>query len=451
MSEPDVSNLLSVLQAIRIIDAVSVQPRVIRLPLGAADGLRLATDLTSDRDYPPFRKSQMDGFAVRSDDVSRTPADLKVVGEIPAGKTPDRDVGPGEAMAIMTGAPLPAGATGVVPVEDTERIDRETVRILRADAPARFVAPIGSDCPAGQVVLRDGTTIGPAQIAVAATVGAVELDVFAAPRVAVLATGDELVGAGQQPGPSQIRNSNNPMLVSVLRRLGCEVIDLGAVRDDPDLIRDALRRGLEHDALFVTGGMSMGEYDYVPRLLIELGVELKITKLRIKPGKPFVFGVTEDPVSPRPEGERFSSHQQANRSPSDRRETGRPDAPLPHAGQPRFVFGLPGNPVSAFVCTVRLASRLLARMAGGRIEERWLTGRLDTGMSANGPREFYHPAVRAVAPGRDSSHAEFATITPLKWKGSADLFTLARANVLLVRPENDPTIPKGTIIRVLEI
>lgn len=414
MGEPDVSNLLSVLQAIRIIDAVPVQPRVIRLSPAAADGFRLAADLTSDRDYPPFRKSQMDGFAVRSDDVSRPPVDLKLVGEIPAGKTPDRDVGAGETMAIMTGAPLPAGATGVVPVEDTERIDPETVRILNADAPARFIAPIGSDCPAGQVVLRAGTTIGPAQVAVAATVGAIELDVFAAPCVAVLATGDELVPAGQQPGPSQIRNSNNPMLVSVLRRLGCEVVDLGAVRDDPDLIRDALRRGLEHDALFVTGGMSMGEYDYVPRILKELGCDLRITKLRIKPGKPFVFAMTADPA-------------------------------------PKFVFGLPGNPVSAFVCTIRLASRLLARMAGGTIEERWLTGRLDTGMPANGPREFYHPAVRAVAPGRDSSHAEFATITPLKWKGSADLFTLAKANVLLVRPENDPTIPKGTIIRVLEI
>lgn len=414
MGEPDVSNLLSVLQAIRIIDQAPVKPRVIRVPLAAADGLRLAADLTSDRDYPPFHKSQMDGFAVRPNDVSNTPVDLKVVGEIPAGKLPDREVGPGETMAIMTGAPLPAGATGVVPVEDVERIDPDTVRILHGDAPARFVAPIGSDCPAGQVVLRAGMIIGPAQIAVAATIGAAELDVFAAPRVAVLATGDELVGLDQHPGPSQIRNSNNPMLVSILRRLGCEVIDLGTVRDNPDLIRDALRRGLEHDALFVTGGMSMGEYDYVPRILKELGCDLKVTKLRIKPGKPFVFAMTADPA-------------------------------------PRFVFGLPGNPVSAFVCTIRLASRLLARMGGGKVEERWLTGRLDSGMPANGPREFYHPAVRAVAPGRDSSHAEFANITPLKWKGSADLFTLARANVLLVRPENDPTIPKGTIIRVLEI
>lgn len=411
MAEPDVSSLLSVLQAIRIIDAVEVTPRRIRATLADAGGLRLAQDVTSDRDYPPFDKSQMDGFAVRSADVARTPAELKVVGEIPAGKWPARELGCGEAMAIMTGAPLPAGATGVVPIEDTERIDAGAVRILRADGGSRFVAPRGSDCPAGRVVLRAGATIGPAQVAVAASVGAAELDVFARPRVAVLATGDELVTSDQPPGPSQIRNSNNPMLACLLRKLGCDVTDLGIVRDDPQAIREALERGLNFDALFVTGGMSMGEYDYVPRTFQQLGVELKITKLRIKPGKPFVFGV-------------------------------RP---------PSFVFGLPGNPVSAYVCTIRLASRLLTRLAGGQVEERWLTGRLEVGMPVNGPREFYQPAFRGVAPGRDSSHAEFATITPLPWKGSADLFTLARANVLIVRPENDPTLPKGTIVRVLEL
>ena len=432
MAEPDVSSLLSVTQAIRIIDAAPVQPRRIRVPLADADGLRLAQTILTDRDYPPFDKSQMDGFAVCSADVNRTPADLKVIGEVAAGKSPDREIGAGEAMAIMTGAPLPAGASGVIPVEDTERIDADMVRILRADGGPRFVAPRGSDCPAGQVVLRPGALIGPTQIAVAATVGATELDVFARPRVAVLATGDELVATDQSPGPAQIRNSNNPMLVSLLRRLGCEVADLGVVRDEPDVIREALRRGLEFDALFVTGGMSMGEYDYVPRLLSDLGVKLKITKLRIKPGKPFVFGVREGEAPAEPD-------RPANASGSA------------EASPCRFVFGLPGNPVSAFVCTLRLASRLLMRMAGGAIEERWLTGRLDTGMPVNGPREFYQPAVRTVAPGRDSSHAEFATITPLKWKGSADLFTLARANVLLVRPENDPTLPKGTIVRVLEI
>ena len=417
MSEPDVSGLLSVQQAIRVIDAVPVYPRTARLPLAKAAGLRLGLPLSTDADFPPFDKSLMDGVAVRRADVRTTPIELKVIGEVAAGKSFDRSLGEGEAVAIMTGAPMPAGADGVVPVEDVERLSPEVVRILRAaDNPARFIAARGSDCPAGRVVVPAGTPLGPTQVAAAASVGAAEVEVFLAPRVAVLATGDELVPAAAMPGPAQIRNSNSPMLVALLQRMGCEVTDLGGVPDDPDAIRAALHRGLEFEALFVTGGMSMGEYDYVPRLLAELGVDLKITRLRIKPGKPFVFGIREAAEATR-----------------------------------AFVFGLPGNPVSAYVCTLRIASRLLARMAGGTPQERWLTGRLDTGMPPNGPREFYQPAIRTMGPGRDSTHGEFAAITPLAWRGSADLFTLARANVLLVRPENDPPLPRGTVVRVLDI
>jgi molybdopterin molybdotransferase len=434
MSDPDVSSLLSVQQAIRIIDSIAVNPRPIRVKLADSDGLRLAADLRSDRDYPPFDKSQMDGYAVRRADVTPTPADLRVVGEIPAGQWPGRGIGPGETMAIMTGAPMPPGAEGVVPVEDIAKLEDATIRVLSAAGdPARFVSPRGAECAAGQIVLRKGQRMGPAQIAVAASIGAAELDVFARPRVAVLATGNELVPVDGQPAPSQIRNSNSPMFVSLLRRIGCEVTNLGVSPDEPEAIRTAITGGLAYDALFVTGGMSMGEYDYVPRILKELGIDLKITKLRIKPGKPFVFGVrsgAEEGDAAR--GGHGEGGKDGNRGTS-------------------FVFGLPGNPVSGFVCTLRLASRLLARIAGGAVEERWLSGKLDTGMPVNGPREFYQPALRTIAPGRDSSHGELATITPLKWKGSADLFTLAQANVLLVRPENDPTLPKGTVVRVLEV
>ena len=411
MSEPDVSTLITVQQAIRILDSVSVQPRKFRVPLAKADGYRLAQTIKSDRDYPPFDKSQMDGFAVRQVDVVMTPVNLTLVGEVPAGKSADKPISAAETMAIMTGAPLPPGADAVVPVEQTEKIDAQHVRILRAEKSARFIAARGSDCQADQAILKEGTLLGPTQLAAVACVGIREIDVFDRPEVAVLATGDELVGIDAEPGPSQIRNSNSPMLSSLLRRMGCKVVDLGVALDKPDLIREALQRGLSHDALFVTGGMSMGEYDYVPRLLIELGVDLKITKLRIKPGKPFVFGAKDS----------------------------------------AFVFGLPGNPVSAFVCASRLASRILTRLSGGMPEERWLTGRLHDGLPLNGPREFYQPAIRTIAPGRDSTHGEFAAITPLKWTGSADLFTLARANVLIVRPENDPPLPKGTVLRVLEI
>jgi len=412
--EPPVSDLITVAQAIKIIDQTPVQPRVVRMPLEQAAGLRLAADILCDRDYPPFRKALMDGYAVRCEDVAQPPAELDCVAEVAAGQTPNRAVNSGEAIAIMTGAPLPAGADGVVPVEDVETRGRigEKVRVLRAATPGRYISLPGSDGAKGQVVLTAGTLIGPPQIAVAASVGATQIAVFARPRVAVLGTGSELIPADASPTESQIRNSNNPMLVALLRKLDCDVTDLGFVRDDPNLIREAIQRGFAFDALFITGGMSMGEYDYVPRLLAELGTDLKITKLRIKPGKPFVFGIKEG------------------------------------SG---FVFGLPGNPVSAFVCTLRLASRLLARMAGGIVEERWMTGRIEAGLPANGPREFYQPVIRTVAPGTTSLRSGFASIVPLNWKGSADLFTLAKANALLVRGENEPPAPKGTVIRVLEI
>jgi len=439
--EPPVADLISVAQAIRIIDQTSVHPRIVRVPLLEAQGRRLAADLAADRDYPSFRKALMDGYAVRCADVSRAPVELACVAEIAAGQAAQRAVEAGEAIAIMTGAPLPAGADGVVPVEDVETRVKpgQSVRVLRAPMPGRFIAQPGSDCAAGKPVLAAGSMMGPAQIAVAASIGAAEVNVFARPRVAVLGTGDELIPIDQKPGEASIRNSNNPMLLALLRRLSADVIDLGFVRDDPELIRQAIARGMEHDALIITGGMSMGEYDFVPKLLIEAGVELKITKLKIKPGKPFVFGIgkAEFQVSG------FEFQEKAELDPTRNLK--------PETRNPRFIFGLPGNPVSAFVCTIRLASRLLTRMAGGHVEERWLTGRMDTGLPANGPREFYQPAIRTVTPGSFSSRSEFASITPLGWKGSADLFTLAKANVLIVRAENEPAMPKGTVVRVLEM
>ncbi len=190
------------------------------------------------------------------------------------------------------------------------------------------------------------------------------------------------------------------MLVSLLKRLACDVTDLGVVEDEPARVRDALAAGMRFDVLFVTGGMSMGAYDYVPRMLQELGADLKITKLRIKPGKPFVFAEKDG----------------------------------------RFVFGLPGNPVSGFVCIIRLAARLLARLGGANPEPRWLTAPLLSALPANGPREFYQPAL-----------LNDAGVAPLGWKGSADVYTLAMANALLVRVENEPAKMIGSDARVLEL
>jgi molybdopterin molybdotransferase len=405
MSEPDVSDLLTVQQAIAILDATPVAPRVIRVPLAAAQGARLAEDLAADRDYPPFDKSLMDGYAVRAADVATTPADLRITGEIPAGQVSSRPINPGEAVAIMTGAPLPPGADGVIPIEFVQ-VTGDRARILSATGdPRRFVARQGSDAAQGQAALARGTMIQAAQVAAAATVGAATLSVFAKPTAAVLTTGDELVDLAQTPTGSQIRNSNGPMLVALLDRLGCTVTNLGIAPDKPEQIRAAIENGLaSHDLLFVSGGMSMGTYDYVPKLLVDLGVSLKITKLRIKPGKPFIFGAKGD----------------------------------------RFVFGLPGNPVSAFACTTRLASRLITRLAGGLPEDRFLPARLTQPLGANGPREFYQPVRLEWTP-------DGPLATPLPWRGSADLFTLAAARGLMVRPENDVPQPAGATIKILEI
>ncbi len=442
MAEQDISRLISVREAIDLIDRTEVRPRVVCVPLAEADGMRLAADVAADRDYPPFAKSLMDGYAVRVADVvgrgGPNSVALNLVGEIPAGATGGRGIQPGEAVAIMTGAPLPPGADGVVPVEDAERAGEASVRVVRAGQPARYIAARGSDVAKGTVVLKRGVTIGPQQAAVLATVGAWRVEVFDRPSVAVLSTGNELAGEGAEPGPAQIRNSNGPMLLSLLARLGCRAVDLGVCRDEPDALKAKLAEGLTHDALFVSGGMSMGEYDYVPRLLVELGVDLKVTKLRIKPGKPFVFGVRG-----RAEDSGLRTESEAAGSPFS------PESSV--LSPPAFVFGLPGNPVSAFVCTIRLASRLLNRLAGGEVVEKWQTGRLEVGMVPNGPREFYQPVIRTNIAARNSSQSVIAGIRPLTWKGSADLFTLAAANGLLVRAENEPALPMGTVVRVLEI
>jgi molybdopterin molybdotransferase len=404
MAELPVNQLLTVAQAIAIIDATPVHLRATGIPLNQGLGLRLAADVLADRDDPPFDKSLMDGYAVRCGGS----ATLRIVGNIAAGATAQRGIVPGEAMAIMTGAPLPAGADAVVPIEQTSR-DGDSVRLDTVPAPGQSIAPQASDCAAGAIVLRRGTVLGPAQIAVAAAMGAATVEVFARPRVAVLGTGNEIVAFDQHPGSAQIRNSNSPMLLALLAQLGCEVHDLDIVADEPGLIRAKLEEGMNFDVLFVTGGMSMGEYDYVPRLLAEMGVELRICKLRIKPGKPFVFGVR--------------------------------GAPHVHAGLPladKFVFGLPGNPVSGYVCTLRLASRLVARMSGGKPAQP-LTATLRHPLPKNGPREFYQPAIL-------NSENEIA---PLSWKGSADIYTLAAGNALIIREENASPAGLGTPVKYL--
>jgi len=402
MSAQDVPSLIGVAEAIEIIDSAPVSPRIERVKLVDAHGLRLAGEIRADCDAPPFDKSQMDGYAVRSADVVQASAQLRGVGEIAAGQVPSEPLRAGETIAIMTGAPLPPGADAVIPVEMSQKAGGGMVVFSAPAIPGRFIAKRGSEYRAGDLLLRRSTQLNAAQLALAAAVGAAEVEVFARPQVAILSTGDELVPLDQSPAAGHIRNSNSIMLATLVRRFGCDVTDLGLVRDDRELIRRRIDEAMARcDVLLVTGGMSMGEHDYVPRILLELGVRLLISKVRLKPGKPFMFGTRGE----------------------------------------RCVFGLPGNPVSAFACTLRLCSRLLIRLAGGVPRVSLRIAPLAAPLDANGSREFYQPAA-FDADGK---------IRPLPWKSSADVYTLCMADALLVRAENEPAMPAGAPAKFLEI
>ena len=399
MEEPAVTGLIGVAEAIEILDALPITPRVVRLPLDQCRGLRLAEDVRCDRPFPPFTKAVMDGYAVRAADVTAR-ATLRQVDTVAAGRAGDLCVRAGEAIAIMTGAPLPTGADAVVPVEHTSR-SGDRVTFGSAARVGQSIATIGSDRQVGEVIARRGQRIGPATLGALAAVGQARSAVFARPSVTVLPTGDELVAIEQQPVGAQIRNSNAAMLCGLLRSLGCDVSELAPCPDDPRLLHQQIEAGLEAQALFVTGGMSMGERDFVPGIFDALGLTRRISKLRIKPGKPFVLA-------------------------GDGR---------------RIAFGLPGNPVSAFLCTLRLASRVLTRLAGGEVSPTLPMRPLAEAMGANGPREFYQPA----------TVADDGSVRPLPWRGSADLFTLADADLFIVRPENAPAVVKGEPVFTLPI
>ena len=424
MSDLGLDRLMSVDEAIAIVDALPL-PSLASPMASPRPAAVLVADVVADRDYPPFDKSLVDGYAVRAADV---PGELPCVGEIAAGHAwADGVIPAGTCVAIMTGAPLPPGVDAIVPVELTMAIG-SSVRFATATAVGRSIARRGSDVAAGTRVLRAGVRVGPAQVAVLAQLGALSDDLFetntptpagsdpniqthsntdVAPtplRAHVLVTGDEVVPHDAPlPHADAIRDANGPMLASLLAALGVAATR-DHVGDDPDAVRDAIdRASRESDLLFITGGVSMGRHDHVPATLRGLGFDLPITKLRMKPGKPFVVA---------------------------RR-----------AADGRIVFALPGNPVSAFCCTLRLAARVIRRMLGRPPGDDLRDAPLAAALPANGPREFYQPATLDAA-GR---------ATPLAWKGSADVFTLALADALILRPSDDGPRGVDATVRVLPI
>ncbi len=359
-----------------------------QVTLADALGRVLAEDVTSDLDLPPFDRAMMDGYALRSRDVA-APVTLEVIGRIAAGQVFDRRVGRGQAVRIMTGAPVPQGADAVQQVEKTRMLDdRVRVAILEEVVPGQNVAPRASEVRLGETVRSRGETIDPAAIAVLASFGRDKVAVGRRPTVSILVTGDELVDVAEMPSGGQIRNSNGPALLAQARSAGAHTTSLGVAPDQADLIADALEPGFRSDVLVVSGGVSAGDFDLVKGVLGRFDVEVLFTQVAIKPGAPLVFG--------------------------RRGET--------------LVFGLPGNPVSAQVTFDVFVRAALRRLQGARVVERPRVPVTLLEPARNKSRRAAH------LPARVSLQSGRLVATPLRSMGSADVVAHARANALVILP-----------------
>lgn len=369
----------------------------------AALGCVLAEDVASDIDMPPFDKAMMDGFAVRSAELSAEPREFEIIEEVTAGRTPTKVVGAGQATQIMTGAPMPAGADCVVMVEKSQPVGPTRVRLTGAIRCGANVQPQARELRSGEIVLQSGAALRSQEIGLLVIVGRDSVLAHPMPSVAVLATGDELVEPRQRPGPGQIRNSNGPMLLAQVASERIAPTDLGIARDDPQSLRESIAAGLEHDVLLLSGGVSAGKLDLVPDILTELGVKAHFHKIRMKPGKPLFFGTRGSTL----------------------------------------VFGLPGNPVSSFVCFELFVRPALRRMRGvPAAGSAFVTLPLAVELRYATDRPTYHPARVESVDGREC-------VRPTPWHGSPDLRALTVANALMRIPPGETFFAVGQGMPVL--
>lgn len=363
----------------------------------------LREDVFIDADAPPFDKAIRDGFAVRFEDVCQVPAVLAVVGESRAGAGSDVTVQRSQCCEIMTGAPLPPGADAVVMVEDTERISPTSVRILKTARENDGLLRRAAEARKGDKILHAGRRIGLADVGLLAGSGKAMVSVSKRPRVAVIATGDELVEVYETPEAGQIRNSNTYTICAQVREAGAEPVVLGIGRDDLDDLRQKIAQGLEHDVLIVSGGVSMGKYDLVENVFAEFGVEVLFDKIAMKPGKPTVFG---------------------------------------HRGN-CFVFGLPGNPISTMVAFHMFVRPLiLFLLKAETTSPQLLEAKLEAPAKCDPQRAAIVPALLRFEAGQ-------YWIRTAPWKGSSDLVGLARANALIMIPQREGQLNAGEAARFL--
>lgn len=366
--------------------------------MGAAPGRVLAVPIRADRDLPPTARSVRDGFAVRA---AETPGRLRVAGEIRAGQAAERALAPGEAIEIMTGAPMPEGADAVVMVEHTER-DGDWVSAPRAEAGQNFNER-GSEARAGEVLLEAGERIGFQTIALAASVGAARLEVFRRPRVAILATGDEVVDYREDPLPHQVRNSNAASLAAQVALAGGVAQILPTAPDRLEETVELIKAGLKADLLLLSGGVSAGKYDVVELAFAQLGAEIYFDRVAIQPGQPLVFGRVEG----------------------------------------TFFFGLPGNPASTMVC-FEVFARAAVDLLAGRREAPLpvLEAELEDGFT-------HRPGLTRFLPGRLTPDG--ARVRRVRWTGSSDVPAVARANCFVVAAPDRPEYGAGERIGVLAL
>ncbi|MCC2111076.1 MAG: molybdopterin molybdotransferase MoeA [Hyphomicrobiales bacterium] len=388
-----------------LVDVVPLQAE--EVPLAAAYGRRLAGDIEALRTQPPFSNSAMDGYAVCAEDVATVPATLTVIGESAAGRRYSGDIGPGEAVRIFTGAPMPGGADTIVIQEDTER-DGDRVTVKQVSKPGRFVRPEGLDFKTGEALLKAGQRLSAKDVALAASMNHATLAVHRRPRVAVLANGDELVLPGEALGPDQIVASNSFGVAALAEAAGGTALDLGIAPDQPAAIEAAIARAIDEkaDILVTLGGASVGDHDLIQDALVKAGMTLDFWRIAMRPGKPLMFG---------------------------------------RLGEMR-VIGLPGNPVSAMVCGLLFLRPLIAALCGDPApSEDSEEAILGTDLAANDQRQDY---LRAELRRDDAGRL---VATPFMMQDSSMLALLARSDCLVVRPPHAPPAKAGETCRILRL
>jgi molybdenum cofactor synthesis domain-containing protein len=395
--------MIPISEAIDIIDRETAALPAETVELYNAVGRVLAEDIVADTDLPPFDRSQMDGYAVVAAETKNTPVKLKIAGESAAGRGWHHTLKPGEAVRIMTGAPLPEGANAVQKIEVTKE-DGEFVEVLEPTEKGRYIIRKGAEIKKGETVITRGAIVTENAVAVLAAFGYANVKVAQTPKVSILSTGSEIVAISQAPGLDQIRNSNSIMLRVVAEKASASAVVLPIAKDDIQELKTQIQKAIDRsDMLVMTGGVSVGKYDLTKAALLDLGAEIFFEKVRLKPGKPTIFA----------------------------RLNG------------KLVFGLPGNPVSAAATYYLFVRRALLGMQGAS-----KTG-LNGGKAVAGAKIKGTKERDTYLPARLSTNKKGKLIAePLRWHGSSDFVGFARADAFVVVPAGK-NFDEGEAVNIL--